>query len=395
MDGDQIIIGLDQKPVADPRPGGPDRWPVIVVAVAAALALGVLIGNGQGAVEPTSAEIEQVAQVEAVRDRVNLVSDLPEVREPEPAREPRPIGLPLRELVPSFPDSLIVTLLDADDEPFYQLVWGPGASSAGRVTTLDDGVFDRSGNFFARIEHSLWNGQMLAVGDLSSRSTGPMAVGADAYVWHGSDGGRIAWTGEVEDGRRALFTGDLERIVGDGVAAVSYVTDIGGARLVAWDDWGFALESDGELILLGTNGSDLGRRAVRFLGSASRSTIAVADGSTVLVGEPDLATLVEPWWADRLSGEVVAVQASPTRSVLAVEVIESAGPVTYVVEEDDIVRLALDGSHPQRWSSDGRFLIFSSAGSGPSVLTFYDLDTDQTFLLEMSDKVDRVFVRPG
>ncbi len=394
MDGDQIIIGIDDDSAQAAPPSRSGGWPLVVMGLAAALAIGVLIGNGRTSAEPTAAEIEQVARVEAVRDRANLVTEFPEVRESEPAGEPRPLGRPLRELIPGFSDVLIVSLLDSAGEPLYQLVWGPGASSAVRATTLDHGVFDQSGNFFARVEHTLWNGQMLAVGDLSSRSTGPVAIGADGFVWHDSEDARIAYTGEVEDARRALFTGKLERIVGDGEVAISYVTDIGGARLLAWDEWGFALEADGELILLNPPGGDLGRGTLRFLGSASRSTVAVADGQTVLVGPPDLQDLVEPWWASRIGGEVLAVHRSPARSVLAVEAIEAEGTVTYVVTDDDIVRLAFASADPQRWSSDGRFLIFSSTGVESSALTFYDIDSDTSYVLEMADQVDRVFVRP-
>ncbi len=393
VDPDQIIIGIDDDTARDAPPGRSGGWVFVALGFAAALAIGILIGNRQTPAEPTAAEIEQVARVEAVRDRANLVTEFPEVRESEPAGEPRPLGLPLRELVPGFSDVLIVSLLDSAGEPLYQLVWGPGASSAVRATTLDHGVFDQSGNFFARVERSLWNGQMLAVGDLSSRSTGPVAVGADGFVWHGSEEARIAYTGEVEDARRALFTGKLERIVGDGEVTVSYVTDIGGARLLAWDEWGFALEADGELIMLSPAGGDLGRGTLRFLGSASRSTVAVADGRTVLVGQADLQDLAEPWWSGGIVGEVLAVHRSPSRSVLAVEAVEEEGSVTYVVTDDDIVRLAF-AAKPQRWSSDGRFLIFSSTGAAQSRLTFYDIDTDASYVLEMADQVDRVFVRP-
>lgn len=395
MDGDQIIIGVEEHKPGDSPPRGPSRWPLMLLAVLASLALGVLLGSGRNQAPPTSAEIEQVARVEAVRDRANLVADFPEVREPELAAEPRPLGLPLRELVPGFEDTLIVTLLDPEDEPLYQMVWGPGASSAVRVTTMDDGLFDQAGNLFARLERSLWNGQMLAVGDLSSRSTGPVAIGADGFVWHGSDAGRIGWTGDLEEGRRALFSGDLERIVGDGALGVTWVADIGGAHLVAWDDWGFALDSDGQLITLSSSGSDLGRGSFRFLGSASPSTVVVGDGSTVLIGQPTLDDLTEPWWAERIAGQVTAVYRSPARNVLAVGVVESDGSVTYVVKDDDIVRLALGDARVQRWSSDGSILIFSSTTLGQSTLTFYNIDTDATVVLELADQVDRVFVRPG
>ncbi len=362
---------------------------IVALVVIAALA----VFANRPAPAPTSGELQQEEQI---RDRANLSGfeeSQPALREPAARPERREPGQPLNQLVPGFSDLLIVAHVNEESEPFYQLLWGPGSNAAARTAAFDDGVFDLSGNYFARFESSQWNGVMLAMGDLSSESSGPVAIGADAFAWHDTEPGHIAYTTEIEVGRRALFTGEIVRRPGESDLLVSYVQDIGGAQLLAWGDFGFALESDGELIMIGTNGADLGRAPVQYIGRDTDGALLVAQGGDILRAQADLTEFAEPVWVPQVAGVVTRSVLSPYRPMIGLEVQEPGGLAVYVATETDLVRLELGDVTIHGWGSGGDYLIMSRDDGRKSVLIFYGVDSDEVFELEMTDRVANVFTR--
>ncbi len=387
-----IVLGMPEAPTAPSQPRSP-KGPLIAVVVVIVVVAALAIFANRPTTAPTAAELEQEEQVRDRSDLSGFEQAEPELREPAARPERRPPGLPLNQLVPGFVDLLIVSHTNEGGDPFYQVLWGPGANTAARTAAFDDGVFDLSGNYFARFENSQWNGVMLAIGDLSSESSGPVSVGSDAFAWHDTEPGLIAYTTELEVGRRALFTGEIVRRPGASDLLVEYVQDIGGAQLVGWGDFGFALESDGELIMIGTNGADLGRAPVQYLGRDTDGALLVAQAGAVSRTQPDLAELSEPVWLSQVAGVVTRSVLSPYRPMIALEVQEPSGLAIYVATDTDLVRLELGDVTIHGWGSQGDYLIMSRDEGRKSVLMFYGVDSDEVFELEMTDRVDGVFTR--
>ncbi len=384
------MLGVEEPPAESARPGM--MGVAIALGVVVVIVAGLVLMSNREPSEPTQAALDQAEQV---RDRANLSIDAPtpSLREPAAPVERRAPGRPLNELVPGFSDLLIVTHIDQSGSQFYQLLWGPGSNAAARIRTLEHAVFDRSGNYFARFEPSVWNGSMLAIGSLSAQASGPAAIGVDGFTWHTNQPRRIAYTAEVEVGRRALFAADVAQRPGNSTLTVTYVADIGGARLAAWSDFGFALEADGELLVLGPDGADLGRGPYEFLGTDHDGALLVTDGGEIKRADPSLSELVEPGWLTQVGGQVVSVTASPYRPLLAVDVQEPGGLVTYLASADDLRRVELGGAASLVWASQGRYLVLSRDESERSILVFYDVDADEAYELEMTDLVDSVFTR--
>lgn len=388
-----IVLGVQPRPDV-PSPTRSSKGPLIgLAAVLLIAAIALFVVGNRPAAEPTEAELVQAEQVRERSTLTNAEGAAPQLREPAARPERREPGQPLNELVPGFTDLLIVTHVNDQGAPFYQVLWAPGANAAARVSAFDDAVFDLSGNYFARFENSQWNGTMLAIGDLSSESSGPVAIGADAFVWHDTERARIAYTTEIEVGRRALFTADIVRRPGESELVIEYVTDIGGAQLVAWGDFGFVLQSDGEVIVLNPSGGDLGRAAMQFLGRDADGSLLVSQAGSVRRASLDLLELTEPSWAAQISGTVIRAVNSPYRPVAALEVQEPGGTVVYIASEADLVRLDLGEVTLHGWASGGQYLVLSRDEGRKSVLVFYDVDSDEVFELEMTDRVDQVFTR--
>lgn len=388
-----IVLGLEEEP-KPATPGRSSGWLYLLVVlgiVAGVVVLAVLADRPTPS--PTESEILQAEQIRERSSLSNLEDSGPELREPQARPERRTPGRPLNELVPGFTDLLIVTHLNEQGDASYQILWGPGANAAARSSSFDNGIFDISGNYFARFESSQWNRTMLAIGDLSSESSGAVAIGADGFVWHDTEVARIAYTTELEVGRRALFTADIVRRPEDSELLVEYITDIGGARLEHWGDYGFVLQSDGEMIVLGPSGADLGRAPFQFMGRDSDGELLVSDAGTLLSAGVDLLDAAPPPWSAQVDGIVVRAVASSYRPVTALEVQESSGPAVYVVSGSDLVRLDLGPVMVHGWASGGDYLIMSRDEGRKSVLVFYSLSSDEVFELEMTDRVADVFTR--
>lgn len=392
MQGDEtFILGAPEPVIEDKAP----LWPVVLVVIAV-VAAGVLTWRS-GPDEPTEAQNAQQEVIESKQAAQNLEGTLPPAATPTTIAV-RPVSPPLSERVPGFEDVIIVALSDASGGPAYHLVWAPTANSGSRVSTMDNAEFDTSGEYFARLEGSTWNRVLLGVGQLSAQATGPLAIGAESFTWHASAPNMIAWVAELEAGRRALFTADVTRENGDGVALISYVQDLGQADLLAWDHWGFALQNPGELWLMGTDGADLQRiSGATFLGSAGDESVMVRVGDQTVVTDVRGVTSEEPTWVSEIPGRIIGLHPSPDNSVFLVTSIDRDTVLNYEVHSPGGLVVELDEQFDnalfQSWSTDGLFALFSTSGEGGSSVLFHNTTTFDWYSLELPDAVLSVDTR--
>ena len=381
------VIGAAEPVVDDKAP----LWPIalVIVAVGVAIALSWQSGSEQ----PTEAQATQQDLIEAKQAAENLEATLPPSVTPTTTAA-RVVSPPLAERVPGFEDVLIIALSDASGGSAYHLVWAPTANSGSRVSTLDDAEFDVSGAYFARLEGSTWNETLLGVGELVSQVTGPLAIGVESFVWHSSDPSKIAWVADVEGGNRGLFTADVLRENGNGVAQVSSVQEVGQADLLAWDRWGFALQGPGELLILDADGAERQRiPGATFLGSASDESLMVRVGGLTLVTSVSETPSEEPTWSGAVRGRIIGTFPNPTNSVMVVTSIDGDTVLNYEINPNGARLLELNNNQFQTWSSDGAFAIFTGSGEGGSEVLFYKPSTFETFVLEVPDAILSVFTR--
>ncbi len=395
MDAPQQQITVDPDPPPHPR-----SWLVLVgLALVAGVAVGVLIRTPT-ALEPTEAEREQAARVEAEQLARSLPSTpattIRELRDPPPVGPPA--GTPLRELVPGLEATLVVTLVDEDGEPAYQLVWPPGANGPGRTTTMRSAVFDVSATWFARIEPSLWNGQQLAIGDLPSLSSEPVIIGADSVVWHARDPARLAWTVPQRADARALVTGEVGRLIEVSTLEYSEVTLVPpGVLLVWWDEWGFVLDDGVDLTVLGTDGTEVARyEGSQLVWAAPDGTVWIESAGVSLIVRPSAAPVAVPGLAPDERITSGATDADGTS--IALVVTGDAGSRVVVVGVDSgwtdgtevLVEPAQLTAHT--WTPDGSYLVLTGDDPASPEILFVDPD-DATFSLPMADVVSVVALR--
>jgi hypothetical protein len=203
------------------------------------------------------------------------------------------------------------------------------------------------------------SGKLLSMG--VPRRVWPVATDVTGFSWHDHEPGLIAYT-QVVGGELLLWTVDsaLEpRLVTQGIGL--------GESVAAWGEWGFAIQGEGEIVLLTRSGDIRTRVAGRVLDSDPSGWLVVAEGDSLqLVSsgggvdrfDVDLATL----------GEVRAAAISPDRNKVVV-----AGEDGHLIlgADREPVLTPIGAGYPQlSWSSDSRYVL------SPSLAGVLFIDTE-------------------
>ncbi len=275
------------------------------------------------------------------------VADSQPLTSPTVTVPPLPTDVGLSELVDGFTDTVVV-VTSPDVGLMSVLSWPWDSAMSARPLALGQNPkFDSSGQIVA-FSQSVRGapGDILTVGRVSN----PSVVASDVlgFGWHDRRSGFVAFS--RSDGSLWTLFSELEP---DLVA-----TELSpGARIVAWGDWGFALETDdGVGQVLDQSGQPVALYDGNLLTSDPRGLLVIQnDGVRLLSVDGPSPSLSGP--AAGVEG-VRAAAFSPDGSQLALAGDE--GVITVPVGGDGpVTQYEVSGSDDLAWSSDGRFLLMS------------------------------------
>lgn len=282
-----------------------------------------------------------------------------------PGEEVGPVGL--ARAIPGMPDA-VVAIVASQDAGIEYLLWPLARGPSTRSLPAGPGAsvsIDPSGGWVAVLTPVPDSeGGLLSTG--RSTAVRPVASGVDSYAWNDSAPGNIGFL-RFHEGSWGLWRASAYPVPGLEV-------DLGGeypGELVAFGDWGWALQRPGSFRVVSPNGSSRDYEG-RLLDVAESAFLSLVSGDVMLYDALGGADLV----ADQTPG-VMAAAFSPDRSQVA---ILYPGAVTVV---------SVDGSAPPIghrlppqtgsivWSSDAGFILASLSPRGLRVI---DVRTGQTWL---------------
>jgi len=336
MAGDLRVLedGVDRHQSTS-RP--PPPWVWIVV--------GLVIGIGFGVVFSTPSTSEPEPEASDV-----TVTELDPV-------EGFDDGLGISEAIPDFGDAL-VAVTRTESQNLRHLLWPIAGEPVIRpipVGAFGEASFDVSGTWLAvstRIPDT--DGNILSVGKPASLA--PRASEVTSFAWHDRTSGNLAYT-QVIDGEWVLYVSQMSFEP----QPVMSRSESGG-EVVAWGDWGFAIQEDptlstqGEFITLLTPNGDVKTSSPgRVLDSNGDGWIAIHDGDLKLLSAGGGLRSLD--FDSGSIGGVLGAAMSPDRAQIA------------VVGGSGLKVSAIDGALPTveiqftvpltkvEWSSDSRFVI--------------------------------------
>ena len=336
----KVVEDGAEAPPESRSPHGPNWFWVTV---------GLVIGLGLAVVFFTAGSDEPAEPVETVPtpELDEPAESDSETLSPTPSQE-EPEGI--SEVVAGFPDTLVaVTQLSGSS--LGQLTWpreGPPRVEdlPGFFTSNAD--FDFSGRMLAMGAPVPDTGRMLLSVGTALRIQ-PLAADVTSFAWHDSEAGRLAYSQIVAD-QWLLSVIDTSR----NPDLITIRGEQGGA-LVAWGDWGFAIQDGDEVTFLSRSGEALTALEGRVLDSDGRGRIVLYDGDLSLV---DVSGSGDRLDADLSGiGEPEVAEISPDGSKLAV--VGGAGHLILPLDDDrEAIYAPVTSGFPQlAWSSDSRFLI--------------------------------------
>jgi hypothetical protein len=333
----QVLADGAERSESPHRP--PSPWTILAVCLA--------LGGGFVAVSLASP-----SSTEAVADTTDVILD-------RPVGDVRAEEMGLSEVVAGFADALVGVAVTGDGSVMHVL-WPTGRSVVARDTVGGDSfAFDRSGSYIATTKRDE-TGSALAAGRFNSIAT--VATSVTSFAWHDSRPGHLSYTTLDSDGWRLSKT-----IAGFSSKDVFGEPEDQG-RVVAWGDWGYALESDSGVALL----NQMGQLRASYPGKAFAST---ADGWLFMAGEHfDLVSagggVVRLEISPQRMGAISTASFSPNNRLLAIA--GSSGVLVVPVRGDgEIMELVVDDPRTVVWTADSRFLAIP-AENGVSIL---DLET--------------------
>lgn len=326
-------------------------------------ATGFVLGLGLGLIVMTSVPDSGVAQTTQVSDQGESVAG----------------AVGIAETVPSFPDTLVAVGWPTGSALNHLLWPHSGELRVEAMAGGQDVVLDASGRLVALSEPVPGSaGVLLSMGPFIQIT----AVSSDvtSYVWHDREAGILSYTTESEDEWRLWEVGpDL---------SPELVTESGGSQgtLVAFGDWGWALQTGGATLTLLTPDGEL-KDVEPGVGYASHPDgwiFAVDDGPKLVSAGGGVKRVM----ADLGVGAVTVAALSPDRTHVAV-----GGPSGWTVV--DVASGVVDrpfsvSTMSLAWSSDSRFAI-SGGGSG---VTIYDVDRTTPYSVLSGRRVMAVGVAP-
>lgn len=275
-----------------------------------------------------------------------------------PSRE----DLGISVVVPGFPDAL-VAISGGSGSGLEHVLWPVGGSPVVRPMTHGRDVrIDTSGDYYA-LSTSVpdLGGVVLSAG--RSSNARPIQARVTSYTWHDSERGQLAYTSEDAAGWQLLsLTPSFRPVV---VPTAAYP----GGSVAAWGNWGFAIQTteDG-VVLLTPSGEFKDREVGVALASHPSGWVLVQDGGFKLVsagGGVRQLGLPEP------NGPSFSAAFSPDGRRIAVG--GTFGLIVYDQEEENSVTLADVRAPRVSWSSDSRFVVVPSQRG----VLIYDVEAEE------------------
>ena len=402
MADDRITIDPEFLPPSREGGGRRTAWLAASAAVVAAIAFGWLLGS------PGTTEPSDVAATESTTTTVPSTTSTT-VAPTTTIPVAKALGaetLPLSELVLGFTDTII--LLTTPGDQFNVARWPASRATTEVALTIERDEFrltggwpiglDASGSWFAQV---LDDGVLTvhAVRDGGETQPTREAVGlrAGSAVWHETEPGQLAWLtcSRSVPGPANLTTLDLTDAASEPVTVTSFPQDCASS----WSD-GVFLES----------WNDVGLVVDPLWDERTEPIVITADGSEI-VAEPDDPILVEgvdgryyrpvPGVAE--TELVVDTAWSPDGRLVAVNItpnIDSPNSLVRIVDSTTgIVVSERDGQGSgvisMTWSSDGRFLLYTTLRSAfrpglPGPLVIHDVTSDAVTTIALSQYVDEI-----
>jgi hypothetical protein len=402
MADDRITIDPEFLPPSREGGGRRTAWLAASAAVVAAIAFGWLLGS-PGTTEPSDVAATDSTTTTVTSTTSTTVAPTTTIPVAEPLGE---TALPLSELVLGFTDTIL--LLTTPRDQFNVARWPASESTTEVALTIERDESHLTGGWPIGLDASgSWFAQVLDDGVLTVHPVrdGPEtqptreAVGlrAGSAVWHETEPGQLAWLtcSRSVPGPTTLTTLDLTDAASEPVAVTSLPQDCAsswsdGVFLESWNDAGLVVD------LLWDERSD--------------PIVIAADGGEILA-EPDDPILVEgvdgrfyrpvPGVAE--TELVVDTAWSPDGRLVAVNItpnIDSPNSLVRIVDSTTgIVVSERDGQGSgvisMTWSSDGRFLLYTTLRSAfepglPGPLVIHDVTSDAVATITLSQYVDEI-----
>lgn len=345
MTGDVKVVedGVERRG-SEPRPQGPS-WFWLIVGLVIGLGLAVVYFTAESAVPEDSSEGVSFPNVDQPDDSSDDPTPTTVGQTPRES-EAEGVG----EAVEGFPDTLIAaTQVGAGHMSL--LTWpvsGPPHSDSLPGFATASVKFDLAGRMLAMtspIGDS--NLGLLSVG--TAPRVRPMATDVSGYAWHDSEPGLLAYT-RVTSGEWELWRVDSSldpQLITRGVGIEGGVA--------TWGEWGYAIQGEGDVVLLTEGGEFKTEVGGRALDSGPNGWLVMSDQGLKLVSSGG--------GVDRLDvdldllGSIEAARFSPDGTKLVV-----VGDIGLVVmpldEEGELLHVPVTSGSPRpTWTSDSRFVI--------------------------------------
>jgi hypothetical protein len=249
MDGRVTTLTPEPDPVSPRRPGS--RWTGVLL-VAAGVAFGYLLAQG------TTSGVTST-------NTGGVVSSTPATElPPAVVTSAVPVDEGLR-----FSGSILASV-----EFGRGLVTWPGDGDPIKIRLASDvwaAAYDAAQVRIAvTLPEYAGDGLALHIGNLGDLRF--VTSGVTGFAWHPTDPDAIAWVAGSQDGYR-LYEASLS----DGVVVATEVAVVRNrVRPVAWGSWGYALQGDDGLTVLGPSGEVLAYAEVQFVAAGSDGRLVVA-----------------------------------------------------------------------------------------------------------------------
>ncbi|MGH3650500.1 MAG: hypothetical protein ACRDU9_07285 [Acidimicrobiia bacterium] len=338
-----IEDGVDgSRSVSKPKSG----WILAAVGFAFGLGVGVVVTYPAAVPTPVGAVVEP-----AIDEEVTPPEDLSNIG--------------ISGSVPGFPDAL-VGVGDAVGSGLDHLLWPLRGPLVVRTMTGGSDVrFDATGQFLAMSEQvPALDGLLLSMGRFNGIR--PVISGVTSFAWHDSESAELSFTTET-DGEWKLFR------VSANFTPKSITTEaINGGSVAAWGDWGYAIQTEDEMVVLLTSDGRL---------KDVEPGVALASHHTgwVLVDDDGLKLLSAGGGVRGLGAPAVPVRRVLTATFAPDGQKVALGGTAGVAVLDttgvsDVSMVSNQSSPWVAWSSDSRFVI----APAPSGVLIHDLDSGET-----------------
>ncbi len=262
------------------------------------------------------------------------------------------------EVIEGFPDGLVAAMR-SDGRSLELAIWPLNGELYHRSITVGTSMppspvaFDSSGRLLATVVPSPGGDPGILYAGVPDSAV-IIALGVTGYAWHDTAPTALAYTTREEEETLLWVT---RRNLADSELVTRAVGIEGG--VVAWGDWGYAVQDGDSVVLLTENGEIEDTHPGRFLASYATGWLAVQDERVSLLNAGggtrslDREGLRDDYTTGRFSrnGESLALLTRDGVSIVSLE------------EETGVVESGVEPGVPQVvWSSDNRFVLYPGGG---------------------------------